>query len=313
MPGEEELDIGQNAESEHFRAEHQERWEDTADALNKARPGFKKTLGLGKVTAEGVMRDEAAADDKAMTELMQEQPRNRPGSPYVEIDLSDPDIARKIQEFRDKLQGELTTMKSIELRREAKGENRYRAPELNPFLRTTSQEFALQMLNILQRDGKLNFWDMSVDLKKKDPTTPTFDRTTIIAFGTAAEWISQELGIEEKKVPESGAETPEAKVAQSPELSHEQAETPKAGYTLEYDVEDLKGGSLGSRSQLLPENLEEAQDTALKSVIDAEMNPATANQLVRNAKVKMPDGTVVPWQEFTDPANQRAREKTEAA
>jgi len=313
MPGEEELDIGQNAESEHFRAEHQERWEDTADALNKARPGFKKTLGLGKVTAEGVMRDEAAADDKAMTELMQEQPRNRPGSPYVEIDLSDPDIARKIQEFRDKLQDELTTMKSIELRREAKGENRYRAPELNPFLRTTSQEFALQMLNILQRDGKLNFWDMSVDLKKKDPTTPTFDRTTIIAFGTAAEWISQELGIEEKKVPESGAETPEAKVAQSPELSHEQAETPKAGYTLEYDVEDLKGGSLGSRSQLLPENLEEAQDTALKSVIDAEMNPATANQLVRNAKVKMPDGTVVPWQEFTDPANQRAREKTEAA
>jgi hypothetical protein len=57
--------------------------------------------------------------------------------------------------------------------------------------------------------------------------------------------------------------------------------------------------------------LEEAQDFALRTVVEAEMAPTL--DLVRNAQVTLPDGTAQSWQEFTAPAIARQMPEQKAA
>ncbi len=88
----------------------------------------------------------------------------------------------------------------------------------------------------------------------------------------------------------------------------EERKNPLVG-KLEFNIgegEDTRLVGFDLRGELL-----EAEDFALKTVIEAEASPNM--ELVRNAQVTLADGTVQSWQEFTAPAIARQIPEHKAA
>lgn len=77
--------------------------------------------------------------------------------------------------------------------------------------------------------------------------------------------------------------------------------------TIEFETENIQTGKKETSRIALPRDLEAAQDKALHLVLDAEWGAGNAAQIVTpGAKIRMPDGSLIPWHEFTDPALARA-------
>lgn len=291
-------DEASRIEAERGANEH--RWESEVGKANDDRSLIKRKLGLGEVSAGEVMRDEAAEDDELFNRIPE---RNRPGSSYIELP---PDKVEAVQELMDKLWQEIKVLDEASKISAGQSEDAYRAPELlSAHDKSMSQRFAIFMLRKLAQNGKLNFWDASVDISNAAFRGRKFSDEDQSDYINASERVQKELGIKYKIVPESGPSNPDdlaqATAEAADEIPAEKMESEVTAPILEYDLEDLNGNNLGSKEVNLPENLEEAKKAALQFVVDQEMNPATANTMVRNPKVRMPDGTVVSWHDFTAP------------
>lgn len=88
--------------------------------------------------------------------------RNRPGSPYVELDLEEKDAAQKIGTYY------------IDLQKRHKYWYEYKAPFRAPeqFPGPTDVELIL-LENLVSQDGKVNFWDTSIEIAREDGSLTT--------------------------------------------------------------------------------------------------------------------------------------------
>jgi hypothetical protein len=108
----------------------------------------------------------------------EEMERNRPGSPYVKLDLNSDSAPQTIGAYYIDLQGRHKYWMREEVLR--------RAPEQFP----DSTEVELHLLETLvQQDGQVNFWDASIEMMRPDGSSST-------GFNEGCDSFVNRLGLE---------------------------------------------------------------------------------------------------------------------
>lgn len=127
-------------------------------------------------------------------------PRERPGSPFVELP---PEEAQKAQELIEVLRREVAALDTAQVIHEKKAEDIYRAPELGEKYSSDTPKYTIKMLEQLVATGRLNFWDASLDISRDFLNGKKFSNQETLAYGEAVDRVVSGLGLDVKNVPQA--------------------------------------------------------------------------------------------------------------